>query len=53
MGSLFARSIKISVGAMRATKLFTARRANKTQFNGAGRLRIYIGFIRIGDLPLC
>jgi len=37
---------------MSAAMLFTARRANKTQFNCAGRLRIYIGFIRIGDQPL-
>jgi hypothetical protein len=52
IGSLFARSIKIFVNAMSAAKLFTARRANKTQFNGTGRLRIYIAFIRICDQPL-
>jgi len=52
MGSRFDRSIKIFFSAIEAAELFTARIANKTQFNGAGRLRIYIGFMRIGDQPL-
>ena len=42
--SSFDCSIKIFVSAIEADNLFAAWRANKTQFNGAGRLRIYIGF---------
>jgi hypothetical protein len=47
----FQRTIKIFFNAITAAKLFTARGANKTQFNGADQLRIYIGLRRISDRP--